>query len=229
MPQPPQPPFGPTYCETPALIDGVFPVEPWNAISSFVIVFFGLLTLGVALRYRPPPVVLLILGTLLVLNGAGSVLWHGLRTRWALALDVWPAIVLVALAAFLWARKVAPLWQAVIALAVLFGAPFLLSYFEVRLPGGWAVTRSALVVAVALWLIWRTASVSRPAAVTGGLALTFALTALTVRTLDAWACQHVEQGSHFLWHVFLSSAAFLLMLTLVRLGYAQRVSPSPAA
>lgn len=224
-----QPPFGPLYCETPAMIDGIFPVEPWNAISSFVIVFFGLMTLGVALRYRPPPIILLILGSLLVLNGAGSVLWHGLRTRWALALDVWPALILVALAAFLWARRVAPLWQAAIALVVLIAMPFLLSYFDIRLPGGWAVTRAAIIIAVATWLIARTWPVSRSAAATGAAALTFALIALTARSIDAWACDHLDQGSHFLWHVFLSTAAFLLMLTLVRLGYAGRVTPSPAA
>lgn len=224
-----QPPFGPVYCETPALIDGVFPVEPWNAISSFVIVFFGLLTLALALRHRPPPAVLLVLGGLLVLNGAGSVLWHGLRTGWALALDVWPALVLVAIAAFLWARRVAPLWQALAALAVLIAVPILIGRLDIRFPGGWAVARSAPIVAVALWLIWRTLAVSKPAALTGGLALGCALVALSARSLDGWACAHVEQGSHFLWHVFLSSAAFLLMLTLVRLGYARTLTPSPAA
>lgn len=221
--------FGPQYCETPALIDGIFPVEPWNAISSFVIVFFGLLTLGLALRYRPPPAVLLVLGTLLVLNGAGSVLWHGLRTRWALALDVWPALVLVAVAAFLWARKVAPLWQAAVALGVLIAFPFIARFIDLDLPGGWAILRGGVVVLVGVWLVARTVAVSRSAAMTGVAALGFALIALTARSLDAQACAHLDQGSHFLWHIFLSSAAFLLMLTLVRLGYAGRFTPSPAA
>lgn len=216
--------FGPQYCETPAFIDGVFPVEPWNAISSFVIVFFGLLTLGVALRYRPPPAVLLVLGALLVLNGAGSVLWHGLRTRWALALDVWPALVLVALAAFLWARKVAPLWQAAVALCVLIGFPFIVRFIDLDLPGGWAILRGSIVVLVGLWLVVRTIAVSQGAAATGAAALVLALVALTARSLDAEACAHLEQGSHFLWHIFLSSAAFLLMLTLIRLGYARAVN-----
>jgi len=221
-------PFGPTYCETPALIDGIFPVEPWNAISSFVIVAYGLLTLALVIRLRPPPWLLLLLGSLLVLNGAGSVLWHGLRTRWALTLDVAPALILVALAAFLWARKVAPLWQVALMLALLVGTPFLARYIDIPLPGGWAILRGGVLVLAGIWLVARTLPVNRPAALTGALALLFALVALSARTLDAEACAHVAQGSHFLWHIFLSTAAFMLMLTLMRLGYGG-VRPSPAA
>jgi predicted membrane channel-forming protein YqfA (hemolysin III family) len=213
-------PFGPEYCETPALIDGIFPVEPWNAISSFVIVAYGLLTLVLAARMRPPPWLLLLLGSLLVLNGAGSVLWHGLRTRWALALDVWPALILVALAAFLWARKVAPLWQVLLMLALLIGTPFLGRYIEIPLPGGWAILRGGVIVIAGIWLVIRTVPVNRSAAITGALALVFALIALTARTLDPQSCAHLAQGSHFLWHIFLSTAAFMLMVTLMRLGYA---------
>jgi hypothetical protein len=225
-------PFGPQYCETPALIDGNFPVEPWNAISSLVIVLYGLLTLWLAIRMRPPPWLLLLLGSLLVLNGAGSVLWHGLRTRWALTLDVAPALILVALAAFLWARKVAPLWQVLVMLALLIGTPFLARYIDLSgIPGGWAILRGGVIVLAGIWLVARTVPVSRPAALTGGLALGFALVALSARSLDPYACGHLEQGSHFLWHVFLSTAAFMLMLTLVRLGYgdaaSRRLNPSP--
>ncbi|MFT3809035.1 MAG: ceramidase domain-containing protein [Micropepsaceae bacterium] len=212
-------PSGPQYCETPSLIDGVFPVEPWNAISSFVIVFYGLLTLGLAIRMRPPPWLLLLLGALLVLNGAGSVLWHGLRTGWALRLDVLPALILVALAAFLWARKVAPLWQVLVMLALLIATPFLGRYIDLPIPGGWAIMRGGVIVIAGIWLVARTMPVNRPAALTGGLALVFALVALTARTLDPQACEHIAQGSHFLWHVFLSTAAFCLMVTLMRLGY----------
>ena len=221
-------PFGPQYCETPALIDGIFPVEPWNAISSFVIVLYGLLTLWLTFRLRPPPWMLLLLGSLLVLNGAGSVLWHGLRTRWALQLDVLPALILVALAAFLWARKVAPLWQVLVMLAVLIGTPFLARYIDLGIPGGWAILRGGVIVIAGIWLVARTVPVNRGAAVTGGLALVFALVALTARSLDAQACAHLEQGSHFLWHIFLSTAAFCLMVTLMRLGYVP-ATPSKAS
>lgn len=218
-------PFGPQYCETPAMIDGIFPVEPWNAISSFVIVAYGLLTLGLAVRMRPPPWLLLLLGALLVLNGAGSVLWHGLRTRWALALDVQPALVLVALAAVLWARKVAPIWQVILMMVFLVGMQFVGREIQLPIPGGWAVMRGGIVLVAGIWLLVRTIRVSRPAALTGGLVLVFAVMALTARTLDPQACAWLDQGSHFLWHVFLSTAAFMLMVTLTRLGYGG-VTPS---
>ena len=115
------------------------------------------------------------------------------------------------------------------ALGVLIAFPFIARFIDLDLPGGWAILRGGVVVLVGVWLVARTVAVSRSAAMTGVAALGFALIALTARSLDAQACAHLDQGSHFLWHIFLSSAAFLLMLTLVRLGYAGRFTPSPAA
>src|SRR6185436_2166865 len=117
--------FGPQYCETPAFADG-FPVEPANAISSGVIVLYGIAALVLVMRRAPRDVSLYALCALLIVNGVGSILWHGLRTRWALSLDALPAVVFVIIAAFLWARKVAPVWQAAIVGVVLVALPIAL-------------------------------------------------------------------------------------------------------
>jgi len=97
--------FGPLYCETPETITGVFPVEPANAISSGVIVLFGIAALVLVMRREPRAIVLYVACALLMLNGVGSILWHGLRTRWALTLDFMPALIFLLIVAFLWARR----------------------------------------------------------------------------------------------------------------------------
>lgn len=224
--------FGPTYCETPETIAGLFPVEPWNAISSGVIVLFGTASLFLVMRRTPRAIELHAASVLLILNGTGSILWHGLRTRWALNFDVIPAFIFVLLIAFLWARRVAPGWQVAVAGAALVLVPLGVRFLAPDLPMVVRFGSSILVVALlALWLIMRSVAVSRAAAFSGAAALSSAVTALTFRSLDPFSCDEVAMGTHFLWHVFLSAAAFLCMLTVVRLREAGRAPAvtSPAA
>ena len=221
--------FGPLYCETPVPIGGPFPIEPWNSISSGVIVLFGLAGWWLVYRRAPKDLVLHALCFMLVLNGVGSILWHGLRTRWALTLDVWPAIVFVLLAAFMWARKFVPLWQAVAAAAALIVLPMALRYLPLDLPGGGMMLRGVVIVAAGVWLVAVTMPLSRPAAASGAAALGLAITALVFRSIDRWSCDHIAHGSHFLWHIFLSSAAFMLVLTIVTLKDRRASYPSRPA
>lgn len=222
--------FGPLYCETPEAITGLFPVEPWNAISSGVIVLFGIASLILVVQRSPRAWELYAACALLILNGVGSILWHGLRTRWALSLDVLPALAFVLLISFVWAWRVAPLWQ-----AAAVGAALLLSPIVVRLldlGSRWPLrfgVMALVIVAMALWLIVRSASASRSAALTGGAALLSAVAALTFRSIDAQACESVGMGSHFLWHIFLSAAAFLCVVTVVTLDGKRRVDAPAAA
>lgn len=222
--------FGPLYCETPETITGLFPVEPWNAISSGVIVLFGIASLILVVQRSPRAWELYAACALLILNGVGSILWHGLRTRWALSLDVLPALAFVLLISFVWAWRVAPLWQ-----AAAVGAALLLSPIVVRLldlGSRWPLrfgVMALVIVAMALWLIVRSASASRSAALTGGAALLSAVAALTFRSIDAQACESVGMGSHFLWHIFLSAAAFLCVVTVVTLDGKRRVDAPAAA
>lgn len=222
--------FGPTYCETPETVTGIFPVEPWNAISSGVIVLFGIASLFLVMRRSPRAIELYVASVLLILNGTGSILWHGLRTRWALNFDVIPALIFVLLVAFLWARRVAPGWQVAVAGALLVLVPVAVRFLAPELPMVFRLGSSILVVALlALWLIARSFAISREAALTGALALTSAITALTFRSIDPFSCDEVAMGTHFLWHVFLSAAAFLCMLTVVRLREVRPVAATAAA
>jgi hypothetical protein len=218
---------GPLYCETPMTIDGIFPVEPANAISSGVIVLFGIAALILVMQRSPRAIELYAACALLMLNGVGSILWHGLRTRWALTLDVMPALVFVLLVAVAWAWRVAPRWQAIAAGAILIGGPLLIQATGLgsRFPMRIGLT-AGLIVVLALWLVARTSMISRSAAITGGAALLLALAALTFRSIDSYACETIGVGSHFLWHIFLSSAAFTCVYTIVTLDGVRRV-PEP--
>jgi len=222
--------FGPLYCETPETITGLFPVEPWNAISSGVIVLFGIASLVLVAQRSPRAWELYVACALLILNGVGSILWHGLRTRWALNLDVLPALAFVLLISFVWAWRVAPLWQAAAVGAALLLSPVVVRLLDLgsRWPLRFGVI-ALVIVAMALWLIVRSARVSRSAALTGGAALLSAVAALTFRSIDAQACETVGMGSHFLWHIFLSAAAFLCVVTVVTLDGKRRVDAPAAA
>lgn len=218
--------FGPTYCETPETITGIFPVEPANAISSGVIVVFGVLALIQVMRRAPRSIELYVMCALLITNGVGSILWHGLRTRWSLTLDFLPAAIFVLMMAIVWARRVAPLPQVLLAFGAFVATVIALRFVDLGLPIPGRIAASAVaIVGLALWLITRSAAVSRDAAILGGAALLSALTALTFRSADVWACATFGTGSHFLWHVFLSGGAFLAMLTILKL----REVPAQAA
>jgi hypothetical protein len=220
--------FGPQYCETPDFASG-FPVEPANAISSGVIVLFGIAALVLVVQRRPRDLALYTLCALLIVNGTGSILWHGLRTQWALAVDTLPALVFVIFAAFLWARKVAPLWQAAVVGVLLVLLPFALFRLDIVPPGVSRLVTGAIVIAIAgVWLVARTMFVSPSAWFVGSYAIASAAAALTFRTVDALTCDQLPFGTHFLWHIFLSAAAYLCMRVLVRLREMPQITPAQA-
>lgn len=220
--------FGPQYCETPETFIS-FPVEPANAISSGVIVLFGIAALVLVVQRSPRAIELYVACALLMLNGIGSILWHGLRTRWALTLDVMPALVFVLLVALVWARRVGPWWQVAAIGGALVLAPLAVQFLD--LGSRWPLRfgmMAFVIVGLALWLIARSFAVSRTAGWTGAAALLSAVAALTFRSLDSAACASIGMGTHFLWHMFLSAGAFLCLLTILTLDATRReAEPMP--
>ena len=101
--------FGPIYCETPASsVGAVFPIEPANTVSNAVIVMFGLLALYFVIKRTPRAYDLYFLCALLIANGIGSGLWHGLRDRGALIFEVQAGLFVLFGIAFCWSRR---LWS----------------------------------------------------------------------------------------------------------------------
>ena len=122
------------------------------------------------------------------------------------------------MSSFLWARRVAPHWQAIAMTAALLVLPAILFRADFGLPTASRLSAGAAVIALAgVWLVARTLALSRRTAMIGGAALVCGVAALVFRLLDGRACAVIPIGTHFLWHIFLSSAAFLCVLTLLRL------------
>lgn len=220
--------FGPIYCETPDLVGAKFPVEPWNAYSSLAIILFAVIAAFVTAFRNPRAYALYFLCLLLAINGIGSFLWHGLRTRWALALDVFPALVFLLCFMFLWARKIFSVRQAVLVVLAFFLIQAGQRYIAPNLAsiGIWVALAPAVIL-IALWLIMRTITISRRAAIYGSAALLSSLVGLAMRTLDRRICSFVPSGTHFLWHMLLSFGAFLGILTLITLDQIGKTPPRP--
>jgi hypothetical protein len=209
-----QPVFGPIYCETLHFVPGVFPAEPVNTISNVVIVAFGVAAAYFVAKRAPRAYDLYCLSGLLIVNGIGSALWHGLRTPWALTFDVMPGLVFLFMFLFFWARRLWSRSGAALFLIAFFAAAYVSSRY-------WGVVQrwvalAPVVVAAALVLIAETYRRSRSLALAGGAALASALLALFFRSIDLDACAYIPVGTHFLWHIFLSAAGFIGIMALIR-------------
>lgn len=213
-------PFGPIYCETLAFATG-FPAEPVNTWTNLVIIAFGLAALWLAHTHKPASKGPAAVAWLIIATGAGSLLWHGLRTPWALALDTLPGVVCLFVLMYYWLRRFVTRPRAWSVIAGSFIATAILTPLAALYSIGGAVfvPLAVIVTAIALWLIRRTRAVSRPASTLAAGMLAAAAYALAARTLDASGiiCWYLPFGTHFLWHVLLSFAAFLGVLLLIRL------------
>jgi hypothetical protein len=206
--------FGPIYCEDSIALSS-FPVEPVNTISNAAIVLFGVAALYYVSKRAPRSLDLYLLGALLVANGIGSALWHGLREGWALAFDVTPGLVFLFGFSFCWARRLG----SALAATLVFGAFFLAAMVSGVLITGaprWVGLAPAVVV-TGLLLIGQTAMRSRPAALWGAAALASTMAALSFRTIELDVCSYIPFGTHFLWHIFNSGGAFMGVIALVTL------------
>ena len=208
------PTFGPIYCETPGFVIGVFPAEPINTFSNLAIIFFSIAAFFLVTRRTPRAIDLYVLCALLLVNGVGSFLWHGTRTRWALSLDVLPALIFVFGFFFIWARRISPVWQALLLLLGFYVLSQFLRSIDFVPYGRWASMMPAVVL-FGSWLIWSTWAHSRRAALLGAAALGTALLGLTFRTIDETACNYIPFGTHFLWHIFNGAVLYLAMRSLV--------------
>lgn len=208
---------GPQYCETPGNVSAwAFPVEPFNTYSNLSIIAFAVLGFFLVVRRAPRAWDLYLLCAILFVNGWGSFFWHGLRDRVALGVDVQAGLLFLAGLFFLWARRVMPLWQALIFIVAFYFTVQYFDYVDLIPYGRWASMMPAIIL-FGSYLIFRTASYSRYAAYVGGLGIASALLALTFRTIDTehLVCDAVPMGTHFLWHIFLSAAAFTGMLAMM--------------
>jgi hypothetical protein len=200
---------GPVYAETG---HGGFLVEPWNAITSLLMlipVTYWLIRIwkeegSFGFMYYAIP--------LMALGSIGSALFHGFRTSVVfLIIDVAPsALLTLSLAIYFW-YKLLKKWYWVLVLFI----PMILIRFIVfaTLPDYAAINLSYFITGVTILLpvpfllhrmnyrgIW---SISLTL-VSFGLALMF-------READARAAAYFHIGTHFLWHVFSAIGGYFIL------------------
>lgn len=218
-------PHGPIYCETGH--PWLFMAEPVNTITNAAIIIAAYL----AYRYVRKSRVgfsgdLVVLIFLLAAVGIGSTLWHGLRTGWALELDWIPGVLFLLVFTALWFRQLFG-WAAGIGGAILMYAATIASVaftwrtfdalqgvsHNFRFVPGFAT-----IALFGLALIIATArKYGSKAAMQGVVILLCGIGAAVFRSIDLIVCPYVPFGTHFLWHLLLSTASFLGILLLVRM------------
>ena len=201
---------GPVYAET-GLGEG-FLVEPWNAITSLLMLIPVLFWLYKIRKETATYKFMLYAIPLMALGGIGSALFHGFRLSVVfLIMDVAPsAILTLSLAIYFW-YKLLRKWYYVLLLFI----PMLLVRFLVftTLPEhaaintSYAITGATILLPIPFLLhrmqyqgLW---SISLTL-LSFGLALFF-------READIRASEVLDIGSHFLWHTFSAIGGFFML------------------
>jgi len=218
---------GPIYCETGH--PWLFMAEPVNTITNVFIIIAAIMALREVRRARiGMPFDLAVLLFLLFATGIGSFFWHGFRSRVALAFDALPGLLFLFVFAGLWFRVLFG-WLAGIAgalglIGLAIGAVALGRHYGPQLgalPQGFAFAPAFAVIAlvgIALTAVTGKRFGGRIAGL-GLFAILCGVTAAISRSIDLLTCRAIPFGTHFLWHILLSFAAYLgiVMLTRMRL------------
>ena len=215
--------YGPWYQETD--FDRVI-VEPWNTASAALFILLPVVWLWrLRGQYRRHRFIVWCL-PILAVGGVGGTIYHAFRGRaiWLL-LDFMP-IVILALAAsvYAWSKLLRRWWLGLLSVpAVVLVRLFLFAWlrasglpFSTGINAGYSFLALVLLLPFAL-LMWKRRF--RDAWVLGAAVAAFAA-AVTCRALDNGAngLNHVlPMGSHFLWHLFGVVAAFFAIEYLYRL------------
>ncbi len=219
----PDPHFtGPIYCDTPHMFWGLY--EPVNTITNAAILIAAWLAYRYVKRsgagFSAGLVVLLVL---LVSVGVGSALWHGLRTQWALALDTLPGVLFLLVLTVLWIRRLYGWAAGFLGMAVMllvsaagvgyFGKSLAAITPNLRFAPMFAtVTVVGIIMVAGSWVKY-----GRATGLLGVSILATGLAAAFFRSIDLLVCPYVPFGTHFLWHIGLSTAACLGIVLMVRM------------
>ena len=195
------------YCER---VGAGLWAEPLNALSNvaFFVAAWAAWRLAVRLGTLTPGTVVLV--ALIASVGIGSSLFHTFATPWARALDLAPIVLFQV--AYLWryGRRVARL-----------GAPLLVTFLVLFVLGVHAgrqfpdvlnrsLTYGPAVVAIVALAVYhaRAGKAGRDAVLAAAAVF---LVAIGFRTIDNAVCAAFPLGTHFLWHLLIPVALYLLL------------------
>jgi len=181
--------------------------------------FLGLLALYIVWRTSPRAWELWILSFLLLATGIGSTLWHGLRSGWALSFDVFPGVLFLLFLVFCWGALVSGRLIGFLAPLILLGIQaFAFSSLSFTGTVSPFVVLYGSILFFSILLLWGTLrKYGKRAAVIGLCAVTLALFAAAMRTIDFLVCQYVPFGTHLLWHITLGASAFTAIMLIVHI------------
>lgn len=196
------------YAETNA---SHFIMEPWNTVTSlfFLIpVFYWLFKLKG--QYKNYPIIMWSL-PLLAMNGVGSALFHAFHiSRWFLALDVLPVLLLmIVLTVYFWHEILGSWWLAISLISFIIGMHVLLFLFASPVTSinlGYLLRGTGLFFPFIL-ILYRIKFKYALEAIFGIL---FFILALVFRTYDKELTKYLYMGSHFLWHICTTIGVYLI-------------------
>jgi hypothetical protein len=214
-------PHGPIYCETGH--PWLFMAEPVNTITNIFILLAAVMALREVRRARigfPPGIAILLL--LLFATSIGSFFWHAFRTRTALAFDALPGLLFLFVfsglwmcALFGWLRALAGV---VCMIAASIGAVWLWRHLGGAIGSPFQFAPAFVVIAATgLSMAATTGRKFGASEARLGLAVMLcAMAAAVCRSIDLLACAVIPFGTHFLWHILLSTAAYMGIVLLLR-------------
>ena len=211
---------GPLYAETPLHLEpGQWLIEPWNAVSSLLIIAPAIYFLWMLKGRFKTNLFLALCIPLLIAGGTGSTLFHGLRMHsFFLLLDVWPTMVLFLLiTAYFWAKAVRSWWLAIVIMLASFGLMWL-GYTYLTGPFRTNVAyflRGTLLFLPVLVVLLRTRFQGWGWMLGSMIAF---IAALAFRYADKLTTDVLPMGSHFLWHAATGVGGFLIAEYLVRMA-----------
>ncbi len=226
---------GPVYMETDL---SQLIVEPWNAVSSLLIVLPAVYWLFMIGRDYRNYKFLLYAIPLMVLGGTGSTLFHAFRaSRFFLFMDFMPSAVLtISLTVYFWIKIFRKWWYIFFIVILSIGLRYLLFTFMEPSPFmaiNISYTITGVLVGLPVLLLLKRTGYHRAGDVV--LTIFFFIAAIIFREMDAREIIWLPMGTHFLWHAFTGFGGYFILSYLYRfreseleMGQRTRLSPRSA-
>lgn len=189
-------------------------VEPWNAISSLLIILPAVYWLyRVGKGYRSYTFLLYAI-PLIILGGTGSTIFHAFRaSRIFLFMDFVPqAILTISLTVYFWIKVFRRWWHVIFVVVLSVGVRFFLFRYG-NLSEFMAINVSYTMTGVliglpVLILLIRTKYYKLKEVI---LTIVFFIAAILFRDMDARDISFLPMGTHFLWHAFTGFGGFYIL------------------
>ncbi|MFU8844811.1 MAG: hypothetical protein ACNA7V_13490 [Bacteroidales bacterium] len=200
---------GPVYAET---NPEQFIVEPWNAVSSLLIVLPAIWWLFVIRHNFTGYKFMLYSIPLMIMGGTGSTLYHAFRSSsFFLYMDFVPtAFLTLSLGIYFWIKVLNKWWHVFFVIILSFLIRFL---FFNNLPTHTAINISYTITGIMiglplLLLLYRTGFYKWKYVV---ITIVLFLAGILFRELDSRKISFLPMGTHFLWHVFTGIGAWFIL------------------